>query len=736
MNRIIHVLAFVVGLLVVCWVGAGYVGSSPLALTVTGLIGLVYVIGALELLRFDRETNALTKALASIPENLQHPGEWIGRLPPSLQNPVRLRIEGERAGMPGPVVTPYLVGLLVLLGMLGTFLGMVVTLNGAVIALESTTDLHTIRSALAAPVKGLGVAFGTSVAGVAASAMLGLMSALCRRARLQSAQVLETKIATVLRSFSLTHQRQETFRAVQRQAEVLPELVDKLQAMMAQMERHSSESNARLLAEQDRFHREASEMYSGLAASVDRSLKTSLTESARLAGETIQPVVTATMTGIARETSALQAHLSSTVQTQLDGLAERFNTTVATVTDTWTGALARHESSSERVNTNLQQALTAYTDTFEQRSAALLGSVEQTHADLRDDLAATTTALAQDTSTLHARLASAVDTQLEGLSARFANTVATVADTWTTALARHEDASGKLSAQMEVALASFAETFAQRSSALLATLGETAAALQTELAARDEARLAAQTRAMEAMVASLQQEWQQAGAATLAQQEQICKALGDTARDISAEAKAQASGTIDEVARLMNTAAEAPRIAAEVIGELRQELSASMARDNALLAERSRIMETLGGLLDAINHASTEQRSAIDALVASSAAMLEGVGSRLTASIEAESTKIGEIAGQITGGAVEVASLSEAFGHAVQLFSESNDKLMTTLQRIEGSLNKSVARSDEQLAYYVAQAREIIDLSIMSQKQVVDELQHMGGKHAALASEA
>jgi hypothetical protein len=56
----------------------------------------------------------------------------------------------------------------------------------------------------------------------------------------------------------------------------------------------------------------------------------------------------------------------------------------------------------------------------------------------------------------------------------------------------------------------------------------------------------------------------------------------------------------------------------------------------------------------------------------------------------------------------------------VELFSESNDKLMETLQRIEGSLEKSVARSDEQLAYYVAQAREIIDLSIMSQKQIVE----------------
>jgi hypothetical protein len=34
-----------------------------------------------------------------------------------------------------------------------------------------------------------------------------------------------------------------------------------------------------------------------------------------------------------------------------------------------------------------------------------------------------------------------------------------------------------------------------------------------------------------------------------------------------------------------------------------------------------------------------------------------------------------------------------------------------------------MTRSDEQLAYYVAQAREIVDLSIGSQKDVLEALQ-------------
>lgn len=569
MNRSISLAAFVAGLAAVLWVGVGYIGSSALALAATALIGAVYGTGAIELLRFHQATAALERALAAIPEDLSHPDEWLVRVPPALRNPVRLRIEGERVGLPGPALTPYLVGLLVLLGMLGTFLGMVVTLNGAVMALESTTDLQTIRASLAAPVKGLGVAFGTSVAGVAASAMLGLVSALCRRERLQAAQRLDASVGTKLRRFSLAHQRQETFHALQQQARALPDVMQKLEALMTQMSRQGSALNERLVGEQERFYRDARGTYSELAACVDKSLKESVAHSARLAGESIQPVVSATMGGIARETTALQERLADAVRTQLDGMSERFGTSVA---------------------------------------------------------------------------------------------------------------------------------------AVVAMIGERAAAQQAELAAKDQAR-----------------------------QEQLCRTLGETARDIAASTRAQADSTAAEVARLMQAAAEAPRAAAEVIGALRQEHSAGVARDNALLAERSRIMETLGTLLDAINHGSSEQRQAINALTASAAALLERAGARFAESIEAESARMADAAGQVTAGAVEVASLGEAFGLAVQLFSESNDRLMAALARIEGALDKSLARSDEQLAYYVAQAREIIDLSLMSQGRIIEDLQQLSGRQPSLA---
>ncbi|AMM24273.1 DUF802 domain-containing protein [Variovorax sp. PAMC 28711] len=650
------IAAFGVGLVAIGWVAFGYLGTHTLALAMTLLIGAFYVVGALELRRFHDATSTLTRAVTDLPETPTTLGAWLDRLHPSLRNAVRLRIEGERVGLPGPALTPYLTGLLVLLGMLGTFLGMVVTLNGTGTALESASDLLAIRSSLAAPVKGLGLAFGTSLAGVAASAMLGLVSALCRRDRLQAAQSLDTRIATTLRPFTSAHRREESFKLLQQQGEAMPVLLDRLQTMMSAMERQHQALNERLLASQDAFHGKAEAAYTGLANSVGRSLTESLTESARLAGAAIQPVVEATMAGIARETAGLHDTIGAGVQRQLDGMSTRLEATTTTVADLWKTALAGHERTSKTLSSDLRASLDRFNTTFDQRATALV----------------------------------------DGVAERLAHTTASLSGTVSRA---HVD-------------------------------------LQTQLAANDQQRLAAWTGALEAMADALGKEWREAGTHAASRQEDIARTLANTASEITAQSETHAKNTIAEIAQLMQAASEAPRAAAEVIAELRQKLSDSMVRDNAMLDERARILGTLETLLDAVNHASTAQRAAIDSLVGASAELLERVGTRFTDQVEAETGKMAGVAAQLTGSAVEVASLGEAFGAAVDLFSQSNDKLGAQLQRIEGALGQSMTRSDEQLAYYVAQAREVIDLSLMSQKQIVEDLQRIASQRALAGSDA
>ncbi|GAB3087522.1 DUF802 domain-containing protein [Cupriavidus yeoncheonensis] len=1043
-RTLIQIVVFLAGLAVVGWIGAGYAGTNLLALAVTLLIGGFYLAGAFELKRYHQATGTLAQAIAGLSGAPASLGAWIEPLHPSLRNAVRLRIEGERAALPGPALTPYLVGLLVLLGMFGTFLGMVATLRGTGIALEGAADLDAIRASLAAPVKGLGFAFGTSVAGVATSAMLGLLSTLCRRERIEAAQALDARIATTLRPYSRTHQREEAFRLLQRQTDVMPALVDRLQAMMTTMEQQHLAMSERLASSQAAFHDRTDAAYGRLADSVQRSLTQSIADSARTASAAIQPAVEFTMAGIARETQALHTTVTDAVKQQLDGLSTRFEDTTATVADLWKQALAGHQRTSEAQASDLRATLDGFAQTFDQRSAGLLESVaarldataasaagtwhdalaqqarigekmagdnqqamasaaaafEQhaaslvqavagTHAELKQELSAqdaqrlqawaetlgaiATTlrsemaqasantasrqqeiseALAQTTRDMSAEvrahasstiaeierlvqaaeqapkaavalqeelasrdqqrlaawtealaaMAATLRAQMEQASANAAGHQQQITDTlaqtardmsaearthasstiaeidrlvqaaelapkaavalqeelasrdqqrlaaWTEALAgmaatlraQMEQASANaaghqqqitdtlaqtardmsaearthasstiaeidrlvraaelapkaavalqeelasrdqqrlaawtealagmaatLRAQMEQASANAAghqqqitDTLAQTARAMSAearthassTIAEidrlvqaaeqapkAAVALQADMAARDEQRMTAWTETLGTMAASLRQEWEQATTQTTSRQQEICDTLAQTSREITAQTQAQASHTIAEVSRLVQVATEAPKAAAEVIAELRQKLTDSMGRDNAMLEERGRLLETLGTLLDAVNHASTEQRAAVDSLVATTADLLDRVGTRFHDQVEAETGKLASVAAQVTGSAVEVASLGEALGVAVQMFSASNDKLMAHLERIETALDKSMVRSDEQLAYYVAQAREVVDLSMRSQKQVLDDLQQLAGQQASNAEAA
>ncbi|WP_315131505.1 DUF802 domain-containing protein [Achromobacter marplatensis] len=1195
---LINFVVFLAGLAVVGWIGAGYAGTNPLALAVTLLIGVCYLAGAVELLRYQQATSSLTRAVANLKEAPASLASWLDPLHPSLRNAARLRVEGERVGLPGPALTPYLVGLLVLLGMLGTFLGMVVTLRGTGMALESATDLGAIRASLAAPVKGLGFAFGTSIAGVATSAMLGLLAALCRRERVQAAQLLDTKIATTLRVYSQSYQREESFKLLQRQAEVMqrqaeamPTLVDRLQTMMQSMEKQTQSMNERQLASQDVFQGKAEAAYARLASVMEQSMKEGVAESARSAGVALQPVVQATMASLSRETASLQDTVTQAVQQQLasltsgfqastanvadiwnqalagqqrasealaqdlrasldrfaetfeqrssallDGVSTRLEASSGNLSDAWTSALSRQERVSEKLAGDNLQALTAAAASFEQHSASLLRTLNQSHSLLQSELAsrdqqrlaawtetlgamgatlrqewqqssaqaadrqqAISDTLAQTVRDINAQAATqasllegvsarmeaaansvsdrwdaalsrqeqvgeklATDNQqalttaaaafeqhaasllrtldqshtdlqaalaardearltawtdslartardvtsqteaqaqlLESVSTRLETAAARVSDQWNTALSRQEQVSEKLAAdnqqalttaaaafeqhsasllhnlaqshtdlhaalaakdherlaawtgtlatmaaalgqewkaagdhtvtrQQEIsdtlaltaedvatrseaqarlletvstrletaarevtqawtdaqtrqeqvgeklaannqqALATAAAAFEQHSAALLRTLDqshadlqaalaakdeerlsawtgklaamadalgqewelagvqaadrqqaithtltqatrditaqteaqasllenvstrletaashvtqawtdaqarqenvgeqlaaanrqalETAAAtfeqhstsflrtldqshadLQAAVASKDEARLATWTDKLAAMADALRHEWEQAGAATASQQQQICDTLAQTAQDITAQTQAHASDTIAEIGRLVQAASEAPKAAAEVIGELRQKLSDSMVRDNDMLQERNRLLETLDTLLNAVNHTAAEQRTAVDALVASSAELLERVGTQFTDRVEAETGKLTDVAAQVTTSAVEVASLGESFGTAVQLFGESNDKLVAHLQRIEAALDKSIARGDEQLSYYVAQAREVVDLSLMSQKQIIENLQQLAIQRATAGAEA
>lgn len=702
MNRLILAVAFGLGIVAILWAGAGFVRGDALALAVTLVIGAVYLLGGLEILQFRRATDTLEKALAQVPAGLEQLDPWLRTLHPSLRNAVRLRIEGERQPLPGPVFAPYLIGLLVMLGLLGTFVGMVVTLQGAVLALEGTTELQAIRAGLTRPIQGLGMAFGTSVAGVAASAMLGLITTLSRRDRMQASRLLDEAVEAEFRPFSLAFQRQAAYQALQLQAQALPQLVQRLQDMSEQLLQRSQALGDNLLATQHSFQTSLQGAFTDLAQSVASSLQQHLADSARQSGETLQPLLTSTCEQVLRTSADTQQQLQQQAQQHLQQLAERFEQVI-------------------RVTTDTQQQLQQQTQQHLQQMDERVGQVVRVSADTQQQL--------QQQAQQH----------LQQMGEHFEQTSRRVSEHWQQGVQAFGQAQQTLLQELQQAFSASAqqsvgELRSSVESASRASLEELGRLLQASEQLFSQRRQTEQqwlqgiTAHIEQLGGTLQREL---GALRDAEAERGDRAVERLAALESAVAGHLAQlGTALEapMTRLIESASQAPRAAAEIIEQMREKMAATLEHDNALLAERTRLLDELSRLLAQLDSSASDQRQAVAQLVASANTLFNNLGNELARKVTDEAGRLEAAATQLAGSSIEVASLGEAFAASVERFRESNEQLIDSFNRVQAMLDQSATRSDEQLAYYVAQAREIIDLSVMSQKEVFEELRRLARK--------
>ena len=684
MTRLLFTLVFLLGLMAVIWIGLGFRESDLLALSVTVLIGTVYGLGFLELGYFRRGTQALNTQLGSLPQSREALAPWIADLPPALQNAVRRRIEGEPVALPGPLLTPYLAGLLVMLGLLGTFVGMIVTLDGAATALNGSSELTAIRSALAAPIQGLSLAFGTSIAGVAASAMLGLASTLCRRERVLLSRQLDQRIRHDLHHLTLNHHREQAFNALQEQSRALPELVSAMQAMTSRIEQMSEQVATTLTRNQSDFHTAVSGQYQELAQSVAQSLQDNLRDSSRLAAEGIKPIMEQAMARLSEQASSTHQHLNTITEQQLATLAGRFQRTTEQAAQHWQQGLDRQQQASIAFADEVRTSLSTYNQEFQQGAQTLLEQIGLAHEQLNDRTAE--------------RLAEVAD--------GFRSATEQAASSWQKGLGEHQQASAELASEISTTLQAHNEAFQRSTSELLS----------------------GQCTGLEELVGVIGEQLSNLHAQEIRNGEAATARLAALEATVTDHLARLGNALETPMTRLIETASETPKAAAEVITQLREEMARNSERDNELLDERRRIMTELDALLSSQREAATAQREAIETLVRSTSETLGNASDTFSVQVNEQGNRLTEVAAEVTGSAQEIASLSDAFNLAVRLFSESNDKLVGSLQQVETSLANSAARNDEQLAYYVEQAREVIELSMSSQKDVIDALAALKGK--------
>ncbi|MCC7545573.1 MAG: DUF802 domain-containing protein, partial [Aquabacterium sp.] len=398
-----------------------------------------------------------------------------------------------------------------------------------------------------------------------------------------------------------------------------------------------------------------------------------------------------------------------------------FEATARTVSETWTQALQTHTQTSGQLVEGVDRALKSFTDVFEQRSHTLLTTISQTAEQAQ------------------ASQASGDAQRLDAWKQSLQDMAQTLANEWQRVGAQTMAQQQATCQALEATAGQITERASQHVSQTLNDVTQLVNQSESMIRSRMESEstwIQAQGDRMDQLATVWRAELQALRDEEATRAQAAVTRLDDLQASVAGHLATLGSALEAPLTRLLQTAAEVPQAASEVIGQLRQEMSNLTARDNVALEERTAIMGQMNTLLQSVNQASSQQQAMIESLVTSAAAVLEKAGNQLSESLGAQAGKVAEVAEHVTSSAIELSSLSESFSHGVALFSDSNDKLVNSLQTIEGSIKQSLTRSDEQLAYYVAQAREVIDLSITSQQGIVEDLRKLHSKQAANAEGA
>ncbi|WOJ94040.1 hypothetical protein R0135_02445 [Congregibacter variabilis] len=655
MTRVLSYAAFITGMALIVLMARLVAVDDRLTLLVMLLIVTAYGVGAAELWRYQRHTEGLGLALNSLDSDPSSPADtpsldaWLSTVPETLRHAVHQRIVGHFQGLPAPILTPYLVGLLVMLGLMGTFVGMVATLGGAALALEGGTELTAIRQGLAAPIQGLGIAFGTSVAGVAASAMLGLIATLSQRERLRVSKVLDRHRDEFFRDHSLSHQRTQAYNALQQQARALPDAVASLVALGQQLGQlgeqlasWSERSGEQLVTQQREFETAVRGDFQALTAALASEVKDNLANTGKETAETLQPFV-----GQLLEQASAQLASEAAARREVD---QELHTALH--------AQQAEELEARRVaEAHWQSTMSERADTFVAELGSQLQTIESLERQRLDSSGAQITQLQES-----------LGEQLQAMTSSLNQSVATMESVGRQSIGTGSDLINTLKDNADRSLERDKLLMEERSTVL-----EQQLVLIANLKERGEEQQAA----LETMTSQFKEHIERQSSATADNLDQLMVQSAQQLTQVSDSLSKKMASTIDSNEQHW------------------QQLSSKLGVElDQLLARNGEALDLLAGNL----------------------------GEQLGASGQ-----------QIASTAVELAALSGGFADSVAAFKTSSEAVNTSLTTITEVLMAAGSRSDQQMGYYVDQAREIIDHNLITQQTILERLESVT---AALQVEA
>ncbi len=583
MTRIAVLVCGGIGVAVVARAAAFYRSVDLLSFALVLLIGVGFVAGIGELLlrasKAHRLHNELSKRPPQGPESLDGYSVELATL-------LRRRLAGTQA-QPTAWFSTYLVGLLVMLGMLGTFLGLFESLRGAREALTSSGDVDALRAALASPLQGLWRAFGSSAAGVSTSAALGLAAVFARRAEAALASAVAATTAGPLSAWTTAGRQTAALESIARHGPDLAASAASLQDAARQLDtlRHELLEAHRLGADRmtEAVRATAAEVRSDIQKGVDRA--------AEATGKAVEPMVerltdragAVADAHLMRWTARIEQESAARELAQRDHLDQVGRVVRDAASSVSAEVRPGVQALERRVAEAIDQAASRMTDLAEESARRDARSYSESSAKLDS--------LAQETSRRFDLLATESAERMASLSLDSSRRLELLATESAERLAKLESGQGAVVDALDQRLVELldksAESDRARSASLAAGLGELMTVLQSRL---DTLALSEQERA------SL-----------------LRDRLEQTVKSVDAAARSIADGDAGRLAALR-----------EVAARMQADLSSTALLQREHVDAVTRAVASLANTLDAVEARSTERMdSRVDRLVEGMASQVQ-----------------------------------------------------------------------------------------------------------------
>ena len=762
MTRLAVLLSGSIGFALVARAAMFYRRTDRLSLSLAVLIGAGLLVGVLELFlktsRAERLGKELQKVAPSTPEALEQLG-------PELRNLVRRRLSGFATPSPPAWFSTYLIGLLVMIGMLGTFLGLFESLRGAREALTTSGDVDALRSALIAPLQGLSRAFGLSAAGVSASATLGLAAVFARRAEAQLTELISAAVAGPLAACTAAGRQLAALEAIashgpalQASSLALNDAASQLHALRAELIA-SHEANA--LRTSETIRATAAEVSQELRGGIERAADATeravgplFDRLAERAGEVSRSHLQHWAARLEQDADArhkeqrlhlermeqLEQDRTEAARAQLDALlrsiAERIDLWLQTVSSSGEQLMAHHDAAAQLVRERLEavveqvrRALAQLAEDERQRAGALQEQLHLTVVSVEKAATSSAQADAQRVQSLREaaeRVRAELDRAAEAGRVR-TDQLAIAVERFASVLeAMEEQSSTRMAAQVDRLLQGMAEQISRMEADHLGRTAEAAGVmdrLEASLARHlqqlgeglsaplakvaDSARQApeAAARFMEASRAALDQR-----SAIDAQRQQRTEASLQT---LIGAAQAAIRDAAEQGARIETMSRDAERRSAQAEQRAEQRLGTMLEGMRELVDQQGARLAEFEARLELASGRSMEAW----------AAQLSEHARGLGESVSSTATVVREAAELVRAGGAEMTCVAEMFTAAVDEYRAASERLTSGLGPIEDAMERAAQRDTvDLLGAYLDQTREVFDSSLRFQRELFSEL--------------